>query len=291
MNNNNQIPINFIRDNASSIRLERADDQHFLQKSNVMDLHRDEFFVAILVTEGELEIIIDFEHIVVHPKTLCFTFPGQIHRIESVKNCKLWTLFFDPKLIDDDVKIILEEFLFQQASIKLDIDEFEWFEQLFLGMEDVFETKKMISFKRQTIRSMLDAFIFRTSSIYHSRESIFSHEHSFRKVNITKKFKQYLRTNYKTSKKPTEYAELLHISVGYLNDAVREVTGFSTTYFIQQEIIREAMRLLCYSELSVKEIAQTLGYEDHKYFHRLFKKITNKSPGDFRKMFKNKNKK
>jgi AraC-like DNA-binding protein len=75
----------------------------------------------------------------------------------------------------------------------------------------------------------------------------------------------------------------MNITVSYLNDTVRSVTGFPVTYYIQQEIMREAQRLLYYSDLTINEIAINLGFEDPKYFNRLFSKVTGVSPGAFRK--------
>lgn len=47
--------------------------------------------------------------------------------------------------------------------------------------------------------------------------------------------------------------------------------------------MREAQRLLHHSDLTVKEIADDLGFEDAKYFNRLFSKVIGISPGGFRK--------
>ncbi|WP_143166942.1 helix-turn-helix domain-containing protein [Pedobacter caeni] len=47
--------------------------------------------------------------------------------------------------------------------------------------------------------------------------------------------------------------------------------------------MREAQRLLRYSDLARKEIANVLGVEDAQYFNRLFSKIIRISPGEFRK--------
>jgi AraC-like DNA-binding protein len=44
----------------------------------------------------------------------------------------------------------------------------------------------------------------------------------------------------------------------------------------------EAKRLLYHSQSSIKEIAYELGYEDHTYFSRLFKKTVGRTPGAFR---------
>lgn len=88
-----------------------------------------------------------------------------------------------------------------------------------------------------------------------------------------------------TAKRPTENAEQLNISTSYLNECVKNTTGHSVSYHIQQRVILEAQRLLYYSDGSVKEIATELGYDDYPYFSRLFTKVAGMSA----LAFKNKN--
>jgi AraC-like DNA-binding protein len=95
-----------------------------------------------------------------------------------------------------------------------------------------------------------------------------------------------VRKHYRDLKKPSDYADLMNFSISYLNDTIKSVTGFTTTYFIQQEMLREGQRLLGYTDLSIKEIADHLGYDDSKYFNRIFSKLANVSPGRFRNKFK-----
>jgi AraC family transcriptional regulator, transcriptional activator of pobA len=92
-----------------------------------------------------------------------------------------------------------------------------------------------------------------------------------------------VRQNYKIWKRPAEYAAHLHVTVPYLNETIKNVTGHSSSQIIQHEVIREAQRLLYFTELSVKEIAQSLGYADLKYFTRFFGKKVGMSPGNSRK--------
>ncbi|WP_231577446.1 helix-turn-helix domain-containing protein [Sphingobacterium sp. IITKGP-BTPF85] len=74
----------------------------------------------------------------------------------------------------------------------------------------------------------------------------------------------------------------LNISTPYLNECVKDVTGYPVSYHIQQRIILEAKRLLYHSDKSVKEIADALGFEDYPYFSRLFSKVTGMSALSFR---------
>ena len=95
-------------------------------------------------------------------------------------------------------------------------------------------------------------------------------------------FKLLLSENFLVEKSPTAYAEMLNISGSYLNEALSKVTGLSVSYWITHEVMLEAKRLLYYTQLTVKEIAHQLGYEDHTYFSRIFKNTEGKTPLAFR---------
>jgi len=86
-------------------------------------------------------------------------------------------------------------------------------------------------------------------------------------------------------KTPAEYAESLHITPAYLNEVVKDTTGYPVSYWIHNEIVLEAKRMLFYTEQSVKEIAHILGYVDVAYFIRLFKKRTQITPLQFRQKY------
>ena len=79
-----------------------------------------------------------------------------------------------------------------------------------------------------------------------------------------------------------DYASQLSIHVNYLNRAVKEITGKSTTALIAERIIAEATTLLRYTDWSVAEIAYALGFEYSNYFSNFFKKATGNIPKFYR---------
>ena len=101
-------------------------------------------------------------------------------------------------------------------------------------------------------------------------------------TSITYQFKLLLSANYKTCKKPVQYASMMNISTVYLNEAVKNITGVSVTQNIINEIILQAQRFLYHTDMSIKEIAAELGDEDYAYFTRLFTKNTKETPSSFR---------
>lgn len=77
----------------------------------------------------------------------------------------------------------------------------------------------------------------------------------------------------------------LNISANYLSDLLRNITGLNTQQYIQNHIIEKTKQLLATSNLSVNEIAYSLGFEYAQSFSKLFKKKTNLTPLQFRQSF------
>lgn len=96
------------------------------------------------------------------------------------------------------------------------------------------------------------------------------------------KFKRSLDRTFREHRPITEYANELGITHTQLNRVCKEVLGKTALEVIHKRIITEAQRDLTYSNLSIKEIAYTLGFEDEAYFTRFFKRMHQISPSQFR---------
>lgn len=75
-----------------------------------------------------------------------------------------------------------------------------------------------------------------------------------------------------------DYARSLSIHVNYLNRAVKEVTGKSTTAHIADRVAAEARALLLHTDWNIADIAYSLGFEYPSYFNNFFKKMTGTNP-------------
>lgn len=78
------------------------------------------------------------------------------------------------------------------------------------------------------------------------------------------------------------YAQYLNVHINYLNRAVKEITGKSTTTHITERIITEAKALLQHTDWSISEVAYSLGFDYPTYFNNFFKKQTGTNPKAFR---------
>jgi len=76
-------------------------------------------------------------------------------------------------------------------------------------------------------------------------------------------------------------AEKLAMTTTSLYGVVKEFSGISPKEWMTNRLMQEAQRKLQYSNLSVKELAYELGFNDPGYFSRAFKKSTGKSVSSY----------
>lgn len=79
-----------------------------------------------------------------------------------------------------------------------------------------------------------------------------------------------------------DYALHLSVHVNYLNRAVKEVTGKTTTEHLTERMVMEAKALLLHTDWNINDIAYSLGYEYPTYFNNFFKKQTGVTPSSLR---------
>ncbi|MRX68576.1 AraC-type DNA-binding protein [Flavobacterium resistens] len=278
------IPLKKLNESSLGIMIEKMSDSFVDSiRREVTRSHRNDFCICIIPEKGKGTFFVDFKEVHLSNGSLLFLYPGQVQRVIETQKIEGWVLFFDNNIIDDYSRSILEESLYHGPILGISKEQKTWFFQL---MELLYSTSKandMAAFHKPAIRSIVVSLIYKITSIYQASVTQDMKEHSVRSTAIVTSFRKLLRENFKEIKSPTEYANRMNLSLGYLNDTLKMVTGNTVTSSIQEEAIREAQRLLWYSDLSIKEIASTIGFDDPKYFSRIFSKITDKSPGQFRR--------
>lgn len=244
------------------------------------ELHRDDHYMFILQTSGHFACEVDFNKLKIRNSGLLYVAPGQVHRYIKVEKSKGWLLFIHPDYISKQFRTVFDTIMNVNQNVSVPIGDpvFSFagnLEEWWSGPPKNDELKFSIG------RSLLDAISGMIASkllgaaIPHNRTSSSKHA-------LTNQFKQLIKEHFKELKQVKQYAALLHITPLYLNEVMSETTGLSASYWIHQEILLEAKRLLAYSGKNIREIAWELGYEDFAYFSRFFKKNTGSTASAFR---------
>lgn len=105
---------------------------------------------------------------------------------------------------------------------------------------------------------------------------------SLRKTGQIEKFRALVNDNFKKRLPMAFYANQLSITTGQLSRLCREVLGISGLDVVNARIVHEAQRDLVFTSSSIKQLADTLGFEDEAYFGRFFRKHTGLTPREFR---------
>lgn len=104
------------------------------------------------------------------------------------------------------------------------------------------------------------------------------------RFHIIRKFNLLVEKNFKSQHSVSFYAEQLCKAPKTLSNLFAIFNQKTPSHIIQERIIVEAKRLLCYTDRSIKHITFELGFEDVSYFSNFFKKNTGVSPSDFRNL-------
>ncbi|OXM16974.1 response regulator transcription factor [Paenibacillus herberti] len=94
--------------------------------------------------------------------------------------------------------------------------------------------------------------------------------------------KAYIRQNYRTNLQLAEVANRYSMNYSYFSSLFKKETGMTFTSFLTKIRMEEACRLLRDPTQRVKEVAESVGYDNAHHFSRAFKNVYRFSPNQFR---------
>jgi len=100
---------------------------------------------------------------------------------------------------------------------------------------------------------------------------------------LFRRFERLLEQEFRARRPVGYYASSLAVSPTHLNRIVRQATGGPVSALITERMLREARRLLIYTNLSAAEIGYDLGFGDPAHFSRVFARATGLPPRGFRR--------
>ena len=104
---------------------------------------------------------------------------------------------------------------------------------------------------------------------------------------IYRRFLELVNTHYNQMHDVLYYAQKLSVTPRKLSEISKKKSGKGAKEIIAGQMIAESKRQLQFSAKTVKEIAYDLSFSTPEQFSHFFKKQTNTSPLDYRKIFVN----
>lgn len=99
---------------------------------------------------------------------------------------------------------------------------------------------------------------------------------------------EYIDENFANPITLSSLCKKLNFSMPYLSRRFKLDTGMTFNHFLQKTRIEQSCRLLIETDEPIIAIAHSVGYDDIKFFGKVFKQNTKMSPSEFRKLTRNK---
>lgn len=105
---------------------------------------------------------------------------------------------------------------------------------------------------------------------------------TLQKNNIITNIEKYLQENFDRDVKLQEISEHFYISREYISRKFKQEFNENISDYIVRIRMEKAKSLLKNSQLKIYEIANMIGYQDDKYFRKVFKKVEGITPNEYR---------
>jgi AraC-like DNA-binding protein len=152
----------------------------------------------------------------------------------------------------------------------------ELFVEEFISEEDI---------KEEMLRMLLVRFIIKLTRLA-KKQYLGTEEVAEEKFNILRQYNLLVELHYRKERQVQFYAGLLNKSPKTISNIFSLYSKKTPLQIIQERIIAEAKRLFYYTDKSVKEIADYLGFDDVANFSKFFKNCTSQNPSDMKRLVK-----
>jgi len=229
-------------------------------------------------------MMIDLQKVDMKTGQLYYILPAQVHHHIRTNRAEGWFLAIDTSLVPAECRIVFEGKLNLQLPCILQPALLKQYLDVLSLLHERYSGANKARFDTLVIRALLQSFLAMAANAYDDLPE--PNQTLSRPAELSRQFRMLMTENIRSIKSPSGYSTRLNVSESYLNESVRRITGFSIRYWIQQEILLEAKRLLYYSEFNVRQISYELGYEDPSYFSRFFRKAAGMSALEFRALYR-----
>lgn len=239
-------------------------------------------YVLVYCASGALSMTIDEKIFNLSGGQIITITSGQIHSINKSSKAKGYILEFTLDFFaknDNDIELIFHNGLFCHFSMN----------------EVITVNKSLIESQLNCISDELLREPYQYLISVHSRIELLLVEINRAKVKrgdeiwkpdaLFLKFLEVVRNSFKHNYTLSQFAEMLGTTEIKLNELAKLYAGKTAQNVIYGLVTSEAKRLLIYGDLSVKEVAYQLGFNDPFYFSNFFKKQTKVSPKLYKEKF------
>lgn len=259
-----------------------------------INLHKHDFFELVYVTSGSAVQTLSDKTFTVQKGDYFIVDYGTYHNYSSCKDFKIINCLFKPEFIDKTL-VECDSFsrLITNYLIRFNYTILNHIPVNFIFHDINSEILTHFQILREEFNKMQPGHIelircHIIEILVLSMRNIARSDHFYNAHPATVKIMQYIDENFSNPVSLTELCKNMNFSLQYISTRFKSDTGMTFNHFLQKTRIEQSCRLLVETDLLISDVAHAVGYEDIKFFGKIFRQIVNTSPSKFRKMAKEK---
>jgi len=269
--------------------LSKWNDFHIIKNESVsiqmvskMDSHICDFHHICLDFESDYQLGLDNATQKIINNSLYFVPKGTIISWSS-DHRHLWrgyTIFFKPDfLLESHLGGALELMLSGLQPLVLNLKHESSKQLSYFCEQMLLEQLKSYHDTKELVKSWLILFIQYSNRYFQLAENThLSYERS-----IKYKFQELIHLNINKEHKVSFYADALNISPRHFTRLIKKVSGVTAKKMIQEKIVEIAKVQLLNTNISISQVAYSLGFTNVPQFTKVFKTNMGLSPSAYRK--------
>lgn len=242
--------------------------------------HSHDYWEIILVSSGKIQHTVNGQQQILETGACCLLRPIDSHKLNSLADVPCQHMSF--LITCDYMKTLLSTYspnayndlINKSGALRIRLPEYKLIEIVNAGM-NCKSYKLSIEQKVYCAKIIVHDLL---NSILKDANSTLSNNPEW----LTN-FLFILNNPYLDTSNMNTLANYTPYSYSHLAHVFKSITGRTIIEYCNHVKIFHAQELLKSSDMSVSEICDKLHFESFSYFHRLFKRITNVSPSDYRK--------
>lgn len=250
---------------------------------------KDFYFIALVSNAGKTKITYDNTNVTKLNSFLVFQSPGLLYSFYRDNSANGYLIYFKKECFSFFKPDFEKEFPFfnilHTNFFKLNEAKFQefapHFEEVFSAYENTNDHQhKVASIKLLALLYQLKEF----TNAFKQWEEGFTTPQQI----LLQKFIQLVNNFYIEKRTIEEYASLLNVTPNHLSQSIKSASDRNALSYINDRLLTEAKSLIQYTDFDIAEIAYQLNFSDPTNFGKFFKKHTDKTPLEYRKLSANK---
>ncbi len=234
--------------------------------------------ILIYCVEGYGWVEINEKQILIEPSQYIIIPANQAH-IYAADESNAWTIYwihFDGILAKHVVDLIIKHSKDYKPYLGYNENRIKLFEDIYSQLDN--------GYSDDTLRYVNMIFYHFLSSLLYE-EKFNGGDTS--QLNVVSASINFMKKKLDTVLCLHELANTSNLSVSHFSTVFKKETGYSPIDYFNHLKVQKACQYLLFTNMNIKEISFSLGIEDQYYFSRMFAKLMNISPKEYRNRNKN----